>query len=86
MLNKTEFFWFNRLGLVLKEASGIVEAERYLAVETTQGSCIFLELASLLEGTGGSSTSFVSFGFYRTQSYKKSHFILPLFLSITPYL
>lgn len=51
------------MGLVLKEDSGIVEAERYLAVETTQGSCIFLELASLLEGTRGSSTSFVSFGF-----------------------
>lgn len=48
--------------LVLKEYSGI-EVGRHLAVWMTQGSCTYLELASLLEGTGGSSNSFANFGF-----------------------
>ena len=51
------------MGLVFKRKPWNKEARRYLAVQTAQGSGIYLELASLLEGTGGLSNSFVSFDF-----------------------
>lgn len=74
------------MGLVLKEDSGIVEVERYLAVETTQGS-LQLSRAGFLAGMYRRlKYQLCKLRLYRTQSYKKSHFMLPLFLPITPYL
>lgn len=48
------------IGLILKGSSGIEEGRRYLTVQISQGSGVYLELPSLLEGTGGSSNSFAT--------------------------
>lgn len=84
MLFETAWFGFIvSIGLVLKGSGGIEEGRRYLAVQTSQGSGIYLELASLLEGTGGSSNSFASCGFIGLNPTRNLTSSFPCYL-ITP--
>ena len=74
------------MGFVWKEHSGIEDAGKHLAVWMAQGSCTYLELASLLQGTGGLSNSLVNICCIGLNSISVSTSPLPCLPLILPYL
>ena len=74
------------MDFVWKEHGGIEDAGEHLAVWMAQGSCTYLELASLLQGTGGLSNSLVNIHCIRLNSISVSTSPLPCLTPIPPYL
>ena len=74
------------MGFDWKEHSGIEDAGKHLAVWMAQDSCPYLELASLLQGTGGLSNSLVNIRRIGLNTISVSTSPLPCLPPIPPYL